>query len=333
MDEDKMTNTRRRVLKIIALSTGVAMAPNALLAAKNKTEMFEWHGRALGAETSIQLYGEDKEKADAVLQKAATIISKYEKLFSIYDENSATSTLNKAGALENSPEEFIDLLKLSKKFSTETDGAFDITIQPLWNLYRSHFDGDDRERLEGKISAALDIIGSDKITITENDVSFARDNMAVSFNGIAQGYITDKVTEFLTEQGYKNVLVDMGEYRAAAPQANGEPWRIGLLDPFDTVSIADVIEIDSGAVATSGGYGNQFDASGKHHHLFNPATGLSSDRYASVTVRAADATTADALSTAFSNMAVGDIKSTLSKHLDAQARLTFQNGKVTTLVS
>ena len=324
---------RRRVLIIMAIGAGVAVAPNSLWASKKKAELLTWHGWALGADTSIQLYAENRDKADLVLEGAQAIISKYEKLFSIYDKNSQTSKLNKTGVLENAADEFVRLIKISKKFNTETAGAFDITIQPLWDTYQSHFNGNDSDSLDGKIAAVMDIIGSDKLIINQNDVSFARKKMAVSFNGIAQGYITDKVTEFLSEQGYKNILVDMGEYRAAGPQASGYPWRIGLLDPFDAVSIADVIELNSGAVATSGGYGSQFDASGKYHHLFNPITGLSSDLYASVTVKAADATTADALSTAFSNMGVGDIGGTLSKHPNVQARLTFRDGKVTTLDS
>lgn len=323
-----MLSGRRRVLRIMAIGAGVAAAPDILWAGSKPAELFTWHGHALGADTSIQLYAHDKEQADAVLKKAAAIINKYQKLFSIYDEASETSKLNKTGALKNAPEEFIDLLKLSKKFNADTNGAFDITIQPLWDLYQSHFNGANKWGLDEKISAALDYIGSEKITVTENDVSFAGENMAISFNGIAQGYITDKVSEFLSAEGFKNVLVDMGEYRATGPQANGDPWRIGLLDPFDTVSIADVIEMDSGAVATSGGYGNQFDSSGKHHHLFNPATGLSSDLYASVTVKAADATTADALSTAFSNMGVGDIEAVAKGHETLEVRITLKDGSI-----
>ena len=320
--------SRRRVLRIMAIGAGVAIAPNSLWASKKPAELFTWHGRALGADTSIQLYADGRDKADVVLEGAQAIINKYEKLFSIYDKNSQTSKLNKMGALKNAADEFIGLIKLSKKFSKDTNGAFDITIQPLWETYQSHFNGNDSDSLDGKISTVMDSIGSDKIIINQNDVSFARKKMAVSFNGIAQGYITDKVTEFLSGQGYQNILVDMGEYRAAGPQANGDPWRIGLLDPFDTVSIADVIEMDSGAVATSGGYGNQFDASGKYHHLFNPATGLSSDLYASVTVKAADATTADALSTAFSNMSVANIESTLNHHKNVEVLLTKNNVEI-----
>lgn len=323
-----MINNRRRVLRVMAVGAGALMAPKSLWATGKTAEIYDWQGRALGADTSIQLYSYDQEKAEQTLSGAQEIINKYEAMFSLYDENSQTSTLNKFGVLQNPSSEFVALVRLSKKFSKTTNGAFDISVQPLWNVYQNHFNGETTGDLNEKINAVLENIGSDKISVGQERVSFERDNMAVSFNGIAQGFITDKVSEYLNEQGFENVLVDMGEYRAGGPQENGEPWRIGLLDPFDAVSVADVIEMSGGAVATSGGYGNQFDSSGQYHHLFNPQTGLSSKLYASVTVQANDATTADALSTAFSNMTESSIRKVMDHYSNVQVRLTDQNGSI-----
>ena len=322
-----MVNNRRRLLRIMAVGTGAFMAPNLLWANNNSLELLSWHGRALGAETSIQLYSDNKSKADEIFDGALSIIERYERLFSIYDRESLVSQLNNDGKLETSDKEFIELIKLSKDFYRHTNGAFDISIQPLWNLYKDHFAGDDSEEIENKIKRVLPLVGSDKILLSNKSVSFSRLGMGISFNGIAQGYITDKVTDYLKSNGFKNVLVDMGEYRAIGPQENGEPWRIGLLDPFDAVSIADVIEMDGGAVATSGGYGNEFDASGKYYHLFDPSSGDSSALYASVTVRAKDAITADALSTAFSNMTETAIEKTLKNFPGVEVRLTYNDGK------
>ena len=87
------------------------------------------------------------------------------------------------------------------------------------------------------------------------------------------------------------------------------------------------------ALATSSGFGDPFDPSGKHHHLFDPITGLSSNLYASVTVLAEDATTADALSTAFSNMSYPAIEKMLKEYQHVEARLTLNDGKVVKLSS
>ncbi|MCP5381191.1 MAG: FAD:protein FMN transferase [Kordiimonadaceae bacterium] len=326
-----MKNNRRRMLRIMALGTGVMATPSGLFAKEMPKQFFEWQGRAMGAETSLQLYSDNEKKAEEVITGTQAVIRKYEKLFSLYYPESQISKLNQTGHLNNPDGEFLDLLKQSVQFYQMTSGAFDISIQPLWTLYKNYFGNTDGEDLDNEIKATLSKIGTDKINIQDNAVTFKEKGMGISFNGIAQGYITDKVTEYLKESGFDNVLVDIGEYRAGGPQNDGSPWRIGLLDPFDAVSIADVIEIKSGAVATSGGYGDQFDASGNYHHLFDPHTGKSSGLYASVTVTSLDATTADALSTAFSCMSPSDIKAVLMQFNGSRARLTYNDGTVTVL--
>ena len=130
-------NQRRRVLKVMALSTSALIMPHKLLA--KKAELHSWHGNALGAQTSIQLYHDDKQMADQILAHCVKIISKYEKAFSLFDENSEVSRLNKNGWINNASDEFVMLTKLSKQFNEETNGAFDISIQPLWELYEKHF--------------------------------------------------------------------------------------------------------------------------------------------------------------------------------------------------
>jgi len=325
----KIQNNRRRVLRVMALGTGAVMAPGKLWSkGVDAAKLYTWNGKALGAETSIQLYSNDQVETKNALKGAQKIIEQYEALFSLYDQNSLTVALNKTGKVINPHKDFVELLTLSKSFHKKTGGAFDISIQPLWDVYKDHFSGKTNGPLGQEIALVRDLIGSENIMVSTERVAFRKQHMRVSFNGIAQGYITDKVSEYLEGEGFNNVLVDMGEYRAVGAQENGDPWRIGLLDPFDTVSITDVVEMKSGAVATSGGYGNQFDASGKYHHLFNPKTGLSSAHYASVTVRANDATTADALSTAFSNMSQAQIRKVLNVHNDIDVRLTSQNGTI-----
>ncbi|MBT5385065.1 MAG: FAD:protein FMN transferase [Kordiimonadaceae bacterium] len=328
-----MINNRRRILRVMAIGAGTLIAPYSLRAAQESTELYDWNGRALGAEASIQLYSDDRNKANEILDNTQKIINKYEGMFSLYKEKSLVSQLNKFGTLSNPSPDFIKLVMLSKKFSKITNGSFDISVQPLWNVYKNHFNEEVSGVLKEKINAVLGNIGSNKISLGQKYISFDNDNMAVSFNGIAQGYITDKVSEYLSGQGFNHVLVDIGEYRANGSQKNGEPWRVGLLDPFDEVSIADVVEMRGTALATSGGYGNNFDASGQYHHLFNPQTGLSSKLYASVTVQASSATTADALSTAFSNMTQKNIKKTLRQLSNVQVRLTDQNGIIHKLQS
>ena len=328
-----MINNRRRVLRVLAVGSCALAAPLSLRANGSELNLHEWNDTALGADATIQLYTDDQLKADQTLKVVESLLRHYERIFSLYDNQSLASKLNRNGFIDDAPEEFIELVKLAKSFHDTTDGAFDISVQPLWNLYQSHFSSMGDGELSSKIKPVLDNIGSEKILISNKNVSFDTNNMAVSFNGIAQGYITDKVSDYLKEQGFTNVLVDIGEYRAIGPQKNGAPWRIGVLNPFDTVSIFDVLELDGGAVATSGGYGNQFDGAGQYHHLFDPKTGLSSQLHASVTVKADDATTADALSTAFSNMSYSMIESVADQYQKIEVKIVTHEGDVKTITS
>lgn len=318
---------RRKLLKIIGFSVG-AVACSGPEEYSQNPELFKWENYALGADTEIQLYADAKQQIEPVIESVNALISKLENIFSLYDPKSEIVALNNNGKLENASPEMIDLLQISKKFGEKTNGAFDITVQPLWDLYdRFRRDGDQRA-FDRDLQDVVPLIGSEKIEINANRVSFAKKDMAISFNGIAQGYITDKAVALLKNSGFTHTLVDVGEYSAGGPQWGGNPWRIGLLDPFDQISMADIMELSGGGLATSGGYGTVFDDNGGKHHLFNPVTGLSANQYASVTVIANDATTADALSTAFSNMSESAIKEYVKSHGNLIVRLTHFDGTV-----
>ncbi len=323
---------RRKLLKIIALS---ASATACSIPAENSQnqKLFSWEGYALGADTEIQLYANAKADAEDVIRQVNALIAKLEGIFSLYDPESEINRLNTTGELVNPSAEMIELTQRAKLFYFETNGAFDVTVQPLWELYNRFRDDGDQQAFDRGLKDVIPLIGSDKISVEPDRISFEEKGMAISFNGIAQGYITDKAVALLKENGFTHTLVDVGEYSAGGPQWGGEPWRIGLLDPFDQISVADVLELNTGGLATSGGYGTVFDDDGSKHHLFNPVTGLSANQYASVTVVAKDATTADALSTAFSNMTEEAITDFANLNTSMDVRLTHYDGTISRIAS
>jgi len=144
--------------------------------------------------------------------------------------------------------------------------------------------------------------GFDAVAFDPGRIRFLRPGMALTLNGIAQGYITDRVAELLRARGVVHTLVDMGETRALDGHPAGRPWAVGLEDPRAQNGLLQEVALDNQAIATSGGYGTQFDAAGRFNHIFDPATGGCASRYLSVSVVAPSATVADALSTAFSLM-------------------------------
>ena len=122
--------------------------------------------------------------------------------------------------------------------------------------------------------------------------------MALTLNGIAQGYITDRITEQLKQAGLEHALVDMGEIRGLGMAPGNRPWRVGLAgDQTEAVSLLS-LDVHNQAVSTSSGSGTALSRDGSVTHLFNPANGQARPLYRSVSVVAGNATIADALSTA-----------------------------------
>lgn len=293
---------RRRFIAISAAAMGMtALAPPSSLA-EVPQQMERWQGAALGAKAQIMLYGDDPSKAAAVFQRCQKEITRLENIFSLYVENSAISRLNGQGFLDNPDIEFLDLLSRCLSCSQVTDGAFDVTIQPLWKLYANHYTqlgADPAGPAQDKVRQVLELVGSEKIILDSRRISFTKPGMGISLNGVAQGYITDRVVRILTEAGFENILVHMGETYAQGHHADGRPWTAGISSPLKDHRILRTVPLDHLALATSGGYGSPFSDQSRMHHLLDPKTGRSANHHGAVSVVATDTTTADMLSTAF----------------------------------
>ncbi len=252
-----------------------------------------------------------------------------ERIFSLYDESSALRRLNRASTLANPPQELVELVASCAHFSSLTGGAFDATLQPLWEVYASHFSApgaDPDGPSPASIERALAKRGYETVAVDAGQIRFLRPGMALTLNGIAQGYITDRITELLRARGVGHTLVDMGETRALDDHPAGRPWTLGLRDPRIERGIMGQIALDNQAIATSGGYGTLFDAAGRFNHIFDPATGRCAARYLSVSVVAPSATIADALSTALSVMPLDRAAEALSEAGATEAYFVLADG-------
>ena len=225
----------------------------------------------------------------------------------------------------------VSLLKTSLYFSELTGGAFDPTVQPLWALYARHFSS-DRPDPDGPpadlLADALARVGSKGLLVSDTRVALVKHGAAVTLNGIAQGYATDRVVDMLRKAGLSTSLVDMGEVRAIGARPDGAAWHVGLADPDRPGALAGTVDLIDRAVATTAGAGFRFDASGRFTHLFDPATGRSPSAFRMVSVVAPTATEADALSTAFSLMSLPRIRDVVSARQGVQARVLTSEGKL-----
>lgn len=293
--------TRRRLITVAAAAAGL---PLLLKTGAAHARLVTWEGTTLGAPSTIQLYHTDAAKAQAAIDAALAELARLETIFSVYRADSALSTLNRQGRLDNAPVEFLELLHRSLGLAAMSGGAYDPTIQPVWQLYFRHFTAtgaiDPAGPSRRDLDAALALVGWNKVDVNaaKASVAFAHPGMGLTLNSGAQGYITDRVAEMLRSHGFTQMLVDMGEPRALSAKPDGSAWRIGIANPADPTQAVTEIEVVDKCVSTSGGYGTVFDAAGQFTHLIDPATGRTAPALLSVSVVAETATRADGLSTA-----------------------------------
>jgi thiamine biosynthesis lipoprotein len=301
---------RRRFIAISAAAAGLPLLPITARAAPPRS-LRVWTGDALGANAILQIHHPDSAIADMLIARALGEVRRLERVLSLYDEHSALCRLNRAGSLDDPPLDLVRVLAEAEQYHALTCGAFDVTVQPLWNLYAAHFsrrDADPAGPSPSAVAAALQRVGQAALELAADRIAFARPGMAVTLNGIGQGYITDRVVDLLRAGGVEHALVDMGETRALGAHPSGEPWRVGIEDPEMPSRIAERVLLRDRAIATSGGYGTRFDSAGRFNHIFDPRNGRTSSRYQAVSTIASTATEADALSTAFCLMPAEQIR-------------------------
>jgi thiamine biosynthesis lipoprotein len=165
------------------------------------------------------------------------------------------------------------------------------------------------------------------LKVSSDRIALLKPGSAITLNGIAQGYATDRVTETLRAAGFSTTLVNMGEIRATGTKPDGTPWQVGLADADKPGEMSETVSLVDHAIATTAGAGFRFDPAGRFTHLFDPRTGHSPSLYRSVSVIAPTATEADALSTAFSLLPASRIREIVAARPDIQAHLTDAKGE------
>lgn len=318
---------RRRFLQITAACAGLGLVGATRETPASGPASLSWRGVALGNLVGIDVVHPDSGRARAVLRAASAEVRRLELVFSLYEAGSALVALNRTGRLAAPPEDLVRALAEARSVWNATGGAFDVTVQPLWNAYATHFFAPGADPAGPKpttIERAVALVDFRAVEIDASEVRLPRPGMAVTLNGIAQGYMTDRITELLRNEGISDVLVDLGELRAGGTLHG--PWKARIKAP-DGNDAGEVALLNQ-ALATSGGYGFRFDPDGRFHHIYDPHSGRCPRRYASVSVIAPDATRADALATAFNLMPVEAIAPALRATRATRAILLHSDGRL-----
>jgi len=282
---------------------------------------------AFGTTVSIKVLHDDTQVAQAAVADALQQVQSVDALMSVYQEGSQVYQLNERGVLRDPDPHLLQVLAFSQQLSQRTAGAFDITVQPLWRVFSRAKAKATQPTLE-EVAAAKALVNWQQLAFDSQQVLLQREGMAITLNGVAQGYAVDLALDALRRHGVQHALLDTGEFGAIGSKAQGQPWRVGVTHPRQHDSLAATLPMDGRQVATSGDYETFFSPDFSRHHIFDPTTGESPPELASVTVVAPGGMLADGLSTALMVMGAEKALALAAQWHDVDAMLITKQGAI-----
>ncbi len=267
---------------------------------------------AMDTVMTVTAYGNNSENA---VKSAQSEINRLDSLLSIQNENSEIYTLNSEKSIY-ACDDTLELVKRSKEAFKLTDGAFDITSQPLTNLWGFYSNLENRVPTKSEIENALKHVGSKYIKIDGSKITL-ENGACIDLGGIAKGYASKRASEILTDNGVSSAIISLGgNVKAVGSKPDGSKWNIAVADPDDNSKQAGVLSVSDKAVVTSGGYQRYFEENGQiYHHIIDTSTGYpAKSGLKSVTVVSDDDVLADALSTGFFVMGMNKAADICSKN-------------------
>lgn len=275
---------------------------------KSLKVQFEHYGLALGTSFSVKAArlpaGVNPEFLQAKLQ---TLLEEVDRTMSTYLGDSELSRFNRSNSMDWQPvsQDLAKVVAQALEVSRWSDGAFDVTVGPLVNLWG--FGPEPRRQQappDEAIEAAKARVGYWNLEVKLDPPALRkhRPEIYVDLSAIAKGFAVDKLAQYLESLGIADYLVEIGgEVRVKGRGPSGEGWRIAIEKPLPKVrQIEKVLTLTDIAIATSGDYRNYFEVAGRRFsHMIDPRTGRPiMHRLASVTVLCQTTMQADALATA-----------------------------------
>jgi thiamine biosynthesis lipoprotein len=318
--------TRRQFLRITASASALIAGGVGLAVVRGNQaspSRVQESRLLMGSVANLTILSESPEVARRAIRAAFDRMSVLESVFSRHRPDSQLSILNATGYLPNAHPDLLNVLQRAINFGDMTDGAFDITVEPLSRLYRDTVKA-GRLPAPKEVALARHYVDYRQIAFEENGVRFLRSGMAATLDGIAKGYVIDQGVAELNEHGFANVMIEVGGDLSTAGTADGRSWQINILEPQTMIGVS-VAQLGNLAMATSGDYLNSFTSDRILHHILNPTNGISPTELSSASVVAQNACDADALATAV--MVMGKSKGfALISQLEGVEALTITKG-------
>jgi thiamine biosynthesis lipoprotein len=282
----------------------------------------------------ITAIGPDKKTAQSSIDAAFKEIYRLEKLMNRYDPNSQLSQVNKQASKEpvKIDKDLFALLQKAVYYSELTDGAFDITVGPLVDLWKKCAEANSMPT-DAQLAEVKKTIGCDKFILDANNFSvrFKTEGVSLDLGAIAKGFAADKALEEMKRHGAAGGLVDLGgQIGCFGTTEKNAKWLIGIRNPEKSRNeqIIARLALSDAAVSTSGNY-ERFYKIGEHQfsHIFNPATEKTAIQLASATIICPNGTQSDALSTAVSVLGKQKGLELIEKTEDTEAILILAENK------
>jgi thiamine biosynthesis lipoprotein ApbE/Na+-translocating ferredoxin:NAD+ oxidoreductase RnfG subunit len=240
----------------------------------------------MGTFCEITAYGDE-----AAVERAFDEIKRLEKVLSNYDERSELSRLNREGRRRAGPD-LLAFVRTSLEFSEKTGGAFDVTVEPLVELW-GFKGGKHRVPSDAEIAAARARVGWKRVCVEGDEVRL-EEGTRLDPGAIGKGIAVDRAADALRRAGVRRALVDFGSSLAALGR-----WEVALKDPLRPERALGTVTLSDESVSSSGGYEKFFTAGGRTYgHILDPRTGRPAEGVAGTSVVAPTATESDAWSTA-----------------------------------
>ena len=254
---------------------------------------------------SLTAYGSNSEEA---VNKAVQEINRLDAMFSVGNADSDVTKINENGSGEVS-EETAFIMNRAMQVSEKTNGAFDITVYPLmelWGFTTKNY----RVPESSEIAEALKGVSYTNVSVNGQQVALTGGS-SIDLGGIAKGYTSSRVIQIMKDCGIEHAIVNLGgNVQVLGTKTDGSDWRVAIQNPASENSYLGILSTTDKAVITSGGYERYFEQDGQvYHHIIDTQTGYPSDSdLTSVTIVHSDGTTADALSTALFAMGLDGAK-------------------------
>ncbi len=322
--------SRRQFLSITA-SAGLLLAGGLGVASRSKAQAadsFRESRLVMGSIANLTIISADAQQAQAAIRAAFDRMQGLEAVLSRFREQSQLSQLNTVGWLNDAHPALVEVLTRAVAYGRLTDGAFDVSIEPVHKLYRDQVSL-GKLPTRDEVEAARQHVNYREIEIGASSVRFKQTGMAITLDGIGKGYIIDQGAAVLREYGFDNVLVEIGGDMNALGQPAERPWQISIEQPDSALAQQPLIaHLSSVALATSGDYLNSFTADHRLNHIIDPKSGISPLELASASVVAPTAGDADALATALIVMGKERGLALVDQLENVEALVILKNGAI-----